>query len=245
MSETLSKLAGLPPPDIKRAAAMGSYVYAYVRPDLSPYYIGIGTTAYRPFQAHTCRVPSDRRAIRILRAGLSWDDAAKWERLYISRFGRKDLGTGILRNLTDGGDGTLGRIKTQAERQAIAQAKRNMPAEERAKRSEIQRRIEADKRLSLLAALQLTEAELLQLRQQRKKERNAIHEATRPKRAFTGRTAEQKERNRLAAQRVRDKKAAQGLPTYTPRTPEQKQRQAEAARRYRQRVKANSNLATS
>jgi hypothetical protein len=97
-------------PDFKATAAQGCFVYAYIRAeDGSPYYVGIASKAYRPLdRGHNCPVPPDCRRIRILRAGLSKSAAAQWEQTYIARWGRKDKGTGILRNMTDGGDGTWG-----------------------------------------------------------------------------------------------------------------------------------------
>jgi hypothetical protein len=83
------------------------YVYAYLRKDNSPYYIGKGIKerAYRR-RGRIISPPRDRKRIVFLRTGLSEDEAFEWERFYIKHYGRIDLGTGILRNATDGGDGT-------------------------------------------------------------------------------------------------------------------------------------------
>jgi hypothetical protein len=96
-------------PDFKAAAAEGCFVYCYLRTtDGSPYYVGIASQWKRPTQPHnSCGVPRTRARIRILRAGLAWEEACRWEQVYIARWGRKDLGTGVLHNRTDGGDGTL------------------------------------------------------------------------------------------------------------------------------------------
>jgi hypothetical protein len=83
------------------------YVYAYLRKDNTPYYIGKGVKrrAYRR-GGRIISPPRDRKRIVFLRTGLSEDKAFEWERFYIKHYGRIDLGTGILRNATDGGDGT-------------------------------------------------------------------------------------------------------------------------------------------
>lgn len=101
----------LTPVDFKAVAAKGCFVYCYLRADGSPYYIGIASNASRPFAKHECGVP--RRTperVRLMRSGLTWAQAVEWEKRYIRRYGRKDIGTGILRNLTDGGEGALGLV---------------------------------------------------------------------------------------------------------------------------------------
>ena len=82
------------------------YTYAYVRKDGTPYYIGKGK-GYRINQKHNVMLPPKERRL-LLKTGLTEQDAFKHEVYMISLFGRKDLGTGILHNLTDGGDGTSG-----------------------------------------------------------------------------------------------------------------------------------------
>ena len=102
-----------------RLAQEGFYVYAYLRAtDLTPYYIGVsGNRTRASSKLHAVGVPSDRRLIRILRRGLSsWEEASHWEVTYISHYGRIDLGTGILRNRTAGGEGVPGRVVSEATR---------------------------------------------------------------------------------------------------------------------------------
>ena len=101
----------------------GYYVYAYLRKsDLTPYYIGKGKGHRAWAKDHNVRVPDDNSRIIIVESNLTDVGACAIERKLIEWYGRKDLGTGILRNLTDGGNGTAGRIHTQKTKQLIGEA---------------------------------------------------------------------------------------------------------------------------
>jgi hypothetical protein len=93
------------------------YVYSYLREDNSPYYIGKGKEG-RAFTkgCKEIKPPKDKTKIKIIKENLTEQDAFDLEILYILMFGRKDLDTGILRNKTDGGDGTSGYIVLPEER---------------------------------------------------------------------------------------------------------------------------------
>ena len=92
---------------------MDYYVYEYLREDNTPYYVGKGRKN-RAFtkQGHTV-LPPNRDRIRIIKENLTDQEARDLEIFLIAKYGRKDLGTGILRNMTDGGDGSAGRVATK------------------------------------------------------------------------------------------------------------------------------------
>ena len=93
------------------------YVYAYLRSKDSktakagtPYYVGKGKggRAYEPHGRIT--VPTDKSLIVFLATSLTEFGAFALERWAIRWYGRDDLGLGILRNLTDGGEGATGLV---------------------------------------------------------------------------------------------------------------------------------------
>jgi hypothetical protein len=82
-----------------------------LREDGSPYYIGKGKgdRAYRK-GSREFDPPKDKQRILFLKKDLTEEEAFSHEVYMISVYGRKDLGTGILRNQTNGGEGGWGQI---------------------------------------------------------------------------------------------------------------------------------------
>ena len=80
------------------------YVYEWLRTDGTPYYIGKGT-GFRAYEKRRPYKPLDKNRIKMVKENLNEQDALDLEIKLIKKYGRKDLGTGILRNKTDGGDG--------------------------------------------------------------------------------------------------------------------------------------------
>jgi len=107
------------------------YTYAYLREDRTPYYIGKGegNRAYKN-QNRNCPVPKDRNRIIFLKKNITEDEAFKHETYLIAVLGRKDLGTGILRNLTDGGEGASGAVRTKEMREHLSKIRKGIKMSE-------------------------------------------------------------------------------------------------------------------
>jgi hypothetical protein len=110
-----------------------SYVYYHTRIDKNEiFYIGIGSNSRnnkysRAYQIGKRRnkiwndiVEKTKYNVKIMFNNLTWDEACNTEKKLILLYGRIDNKTGILSNMTDGGEGVLGCKKSIETRQKMS-----------------------------------------------------------------------------------------------------------------------------
>jgi hypothetical protein len=108
-----------------------AYVYRHIRLDKNePFYIGIGSDEnYNRAKTNTRRnkhwlnISKFGFEVDILLDNLTWHEACEKEKEFIALYGRSDLGNGVLCNLTNGGDGVLGRIFKHSEDSKLKMSK--------------------------------------------------------------------------------------------------------------------------
>jgi hypothetical protein len=95
-------------------------VYKHTRMDSGlPFYIGIGKTIARAYSKNDRSqlwfnyVKKYGYNVEIIHSNISWEQSCELEKKYIKQYGRLSDKTGILVNLTDGGDGICGYKHTE------------------------------------------------------------------------------------------------------------------------------------
>jgi hypothetical protein len=96
--------------------------------DNSIFYVGIGNK-YRPYSKDRSEiwhktVKKHGYYVELLATGLTLDLAKEIEKDLISLYGRRNLNTGCLVNLTDGGEGQVKRKMSEATKKKISDTKR-------------------------------------------------------------------------------------------------------------------------
>jgi|LakMenEpi03Aug12_release.lakeMendotaPanAssembly.Ray.scaffolds.fasta_scaffold673692_2 hypothetical protein len=106
-----------------------AYVYRHIRLDKNePFYIGIGKiNNYKRAYLKSIRnviwkqiVNKTDYDIEIIADNLTWEQACQKEIEFISLYGRIDIKTGSLSNMTNGGDGALGKICKESTKKKIS-----------------------------------------------------------------------------------------------------------------------------
>lgn len=127
-----------------------AYVYRHSTLDTNEaFYIGIGSDSkYKRAKSKSTRnkfwhsvVNKHGYKVDILLTDLTWEEACDIERHLISKIGRRDIGTGSLVNMTEGGDGMLGFVFSDEALQKMSKAQkgRKHTEETKLKMSKVQK----------------------------------------------------------------------------------------------------------
>lgn len=120
-----------------------AYVYRHIRLDKNePFYIGISSDS-NPNRANSNLnrnkfwhniVNKTPIRVDILFDNISYEEAKEKEKEFILLYGRKDLGTGSLVNMTSGGEGVLGMVVTEDVRKRISENNKGKKQSEETKK---------------------------------------------------------------------------------------------------------------
>jgi hypothetical protein len=101
------------------------YTYAYLREDGTPYYIGKGE-GKRIYQkrGRPCTPPKNKERKIFLKQNLTEEEAFNHEIYMINVFGRIDIGTGILYNRTNGGEGISGFSHSEETKKKMSESQK-------------------------------------------------------------------------------------------------------------------------
>lgn len=148
------------------------YLYRHIRLDKNEvFYVGIGTKnksnstllIYRRAYTHYNRniywqriVNKTEYRVEIICETDEWEFIKEKEKEFIALYGRANLNLGTLCNLTDGGEGSIGRIPTEKFKQAMAK-RRGIPLSEGHKQKIINARIENPRIISKETRLKISQ----------------------------------------------------------------------------------------
>lgn len=137
-----------------------SYLYFHIRNDTQEiFYVGIGVSEnYKRAHEKTNRnkfwhhiTKKTEYTVKIVYKNLSWEKAKLREVKLIKLLGRRDIKTGTLVNLTEGGDGSYRRIVMPETREKIRQYQlANPKAAESTSMKNLMRRISPQHRLKMI-----------------------------------------------------------------------------------------------
>lgn len=106
-----------------------AYLYKHIRNDNNTvFYIGIGRYKKRAYSTKGRNTHWNNIAnkygyyVDIIEENISWEMACEKEKYWIKLYGREDLKEGTLVNMTDGGDGQIGRVVTDETKLKISLA---------------------------------------------------------------------------------------------------------------------------
>lgn len=124
-------------------------VYRHIRLDKNEvFYIGIGEFESRAYDKvfrtkYWKNVAKKGYEVEILFRDLTWEQACEKERELITLYGRKDSGLGSLVNLTDGGQGPKGAIRSEETKKRISESRKGkcMGDDNPSKRSDIREKL--------------------------------------------------------------------------------------------------------
>lgn len=119
-----------------------AYLYRHIRLDKNePFYIGIGSDfIYKRANSKNGRniiwnriVSKSDYEVEIIMDNLTWEEACEKEKEFIKLYGRID-NKGILCNLTDGGEGSIGVVVSESSRLKKSIKLKNIPLSEEHKK---------------------------------------------------------------------------------------------------------------
>jgi hypothetical protein len=103
-----------------------AYVYKHIRKDTNEvFYVGIGKNKKRKDSKHSRSdhwhsiIKKTEYYSEVIEDDLSWECACEREIFWIKFYGRKDLNEGKLVNKTNGGEGIVGRVLSDNEKERL------------------------------------------------------------------------------------------------------------------------------